>query len=101
MNKEAKPEKLLRLKAGYNQDATPTLTPSDVVNNKRFVTNNKSILAADQKVSVLAFSSPTLQYWHNELTSKTQTTRDIYEGYFSEFLVFVGKNPDDPDCDYT
>lgn len=35
------------------------------------------------------------KYWHDELASKGESTRERYEIYFNEFLIFVGKTPDE------
>lgn len=35
------------------------------------------------------------KYWHDELVSKGESTRERYEIYFNEFLIFVGKTPDE------
>jgi integrase len=40
-------------------------------------------------------SSAALNYWHQELVSKGDGTKQRYEKYFQEFLEFIGKNPDE------
>jgi integrase len=40
-------------------------------------------------------SSPALNYWHQELVTKGDGTKQRYEEYFQDFLEFVGKNPDE------
>ena len=39
--------------------------------------------------------SPALKYWHDELTTKEESTRNMYEAKFAEFLQFIDKNPDE------
>ena len=40
-------------------------------------------------------SSPALNYWHQELVTKGDGTKQRYEEYFQDFLEFIGKNPDE------
>jgi hypothetical protein len=40
-------------------------------------------------------ASPALQYWQNELANKGEATKQKYQEYFSEFLIFINKNPDE------
>ena len=40
-------------------------------------------------------ASPTLQYWQNELATKGEATKQRYQEYFSEFLDFICKKPDE------
>jgi integrase len=40
-------------------------------------------------------SSPALNYWHQELVTKGDGTKQRYEEYFKEFLEFIGKSPDE------
>ena len=75
-------------KAGYCQDAMPKTTLLDV-------TDNKSSLKSNKKTVIYNISSPALKYWHDELTSKEESTRDLYEENFAEFLQFANKNADE------
>lgn len=46
-------------------------------------------------ISNLYPTSPALKYWHDELSRKSQATREKYEQYFAEFLNYINKNPDE------
>jgi hypothetical protein len=37
-------------------------------------------------------ASPALQYWKSELATKGEATKQKYQEYFNEFLIFIGKN---------
>lgn len=40
-------------------------------------------------------ASAALKYWQDELATKEETTRVIYEKKFADFLQFINKNPDE------
>jgi hypothetical protein len=40
-------------------------------------------------------SSPVLNYWHQELLTKGDGTKQRYEEFFQKFLEFIDKNPDE------
>ena len=70
--------KLLSPKAGYCQPHQPTQNISSVTHN----------------ISNLYPTSSALKYWQDELANKGEATKEKYES-FTEFLEFIGKNPDE------
>lgn len=61
-------------KAGYDQHTKPTMNIISATQNK---------------------TSPAIEYWINELATKGEATKDIYQKYFAKFAEFAGKTPDE------
>ena len=61
-------------KAGYSQDATPTL----------------NIISA-----TLSKTSPAIEYWQSELATRASTTKELYLKQFYKFIEYANKTPDE------
>jgi integrase len=75
-------------KAGYDHHASHLTSTPDATKNKRFATQNKT---TPENTS----SDATLNYWLDELATKSDGTRQIYLKNFIVFLTFTEKTADE------
>ena len=75
-------------KAGYDHHASHLTSSPDATENKRFATQNKT-------TSTNTSSYATLNYWLDELATKSDGTRQIYLKNFKAFLSFTQKTADE------
>jgi integrase len=67
----------------------PTHQPQKSYTDKKVQHKQKGMF------QVINEASPALRYWQNELATKSEETKRMYEVHFAEFLDFIGKNPDE------
>ena len=69
----------------YNQHTSPTVQDANPKRQKQEQININKLYPASQA----------LKDWQEELNNKEETTVQRYEQYFSEFLNYIKKNPDE------
>jgi len=84
-----------KTKGGLRPTRQPKINPLDVINNKSSVINNKTTTTNSQNSVVNNITSPAIEYWLNELATKSETTKELYLKNFKKFLEFTNKTADE------